>query len=667
MDSIDVHNPSQSSEATYRRPTRSAGAVARGYLGSKYYYLLLLPLALLMFPNRGIIHDTRLYVFDILNIVDANIFANDLLATAGTQNQYTLYAYIVAPLYKILSPWAATTLIFIAGQLIWFSGLAALVVKIAGDEKTTFYGLLSAFLLPTAYFGFSVLSYGENFATPRLFVEGLTFWSLWSFFSRAYLMSALLVLAALSLHPIMGLIAAALIVAVLLLEARRWWWIFGAGSLAGMALVLVSGIVPLERLTAALEGDWLHVVQTRAKYLYVSEWPVKDWARILLATSIAIPLAALYSGWQRRLILAALIVAAAGLLVSFIGTDLLHNVLLSQVQTSRTVWFVFLLGNVGLGVVVASLYKKSEADGDALLFLYLLAWIVTHLLWPLPGLALGLVASGLAYLRITGKIAGIPSLLRRLIYLTSMILIFWMFYFRIRFWLDADNHGAIFQQGDSYVGITGFSQMEVVFIAFAIFGVVRLRLNVPALLIKGLLILLMAWSVFVWDRRSADNRGLDGDYIVDTLVEQIPEGAQVYWEGNAKGAWFLLRRPGYFASIQGAGGVFSEPLAVEFWRRSRVVNSLDGVDYVDIWQPYKNRKEQEAHLEVRTGLTRNDLVSACTGAPNLDYLVLTRQVTGAYLTVWHPQTHDQVADATPAKSGSPQVSSRYLYRCADFR
>ncbi len=217
----------------------------RTYYSTKYCYLVLIPVALLMFPNRGIIHDTKLYVFDILNIANDGIFSNDLVAIFGTQHNYTIYSLLAAPLYEILSPWAATTIVLVLGQLVWFSGIIALVAKIADDEKTAFFGLLTAFLLPATYFGFSILSYGEAFATPRLFVEGLTFWSLWCFFNRAYLISALLVLLAFSLHPIMGSVAAALIIAILLQEGWRWWWIFGVTSVAGaMLLVTLSVVLP---------------------------------------------------------------------------------------------------------------------------------------------------------------------------------------------------------------------------------------------------------------------------------------------------------------------------------------------------------------------------------------------------------------------------------------
>ncbi|NKB50591.1 MAG: hypothetical protein GKS02_14640 [Alphaproteobacteria bacterium] len=581
-----------------------------------------------MFPHEGIIHDSRLYVFDILNIAQAGIFANDVLAAIGTQDNYTLYSYIAAPLYKILSPWAATSLVFVAGQLLWFSGIFVLVTKFTEDKRIACFGLLSAFLLPTEYFGFSVLSYGESFATPRLFVEGLTFWSLWSFFSRKYLVSVILVAVALSLHPIMGLIAASLLIATLVQEGRRWWWIFGGAAAVGAAVALGSGVVPVERLTAALEGEWLEVVQKRAKYLYVSEWSVKDWVRITFVTSITVPLLALFSGWQRRLVISALVVGGSGLLLSFIGTDVLHNVLLSQVQTSRAIWFVYLLGNIGLGVVVANMYRRSEEDGDAFFFLYILVWTIAHLLWPIPGIILGLTASLLAYLRLTDKIAGIPSIFRRLIYTLTGMMFFWMAFFRVKFWLIPANRDAIIQNDNAFVGISGFTQMELAFIVFIIFAVVRLRLKFPSQLTLALLILLTAWSISVWDRRSANDRGLEGDYVVDALFDHIPQGAQVYWQGNTKGAWFLLGRPSYFADTLGSGTVFSEPLAVEFLKRGQIIHALDGVDYVDIWRPATVREQPVNKSDVVKELARDDLVTACTNAPALDFLMLTRKIDG---------------------------------------
>jgi hypothetical protein len=639
----------------------------RNYFGDKYAYLILLPLALLMFPHKGIIHDTRLYVFDILNIAHEGIFANDILTIVGTQDKYTLFSIIAAPLYKILSLWAATSAVFIVGQLVWFSGLIALVAKFAEDEKTAFFGLLSAFLLPTAYFGFSVLSYGEGFATPRLFVEGLTFWSIWCFCNRSYLISALLVLVALSLHPIMGLIIAALLVGILLQEGRRWWLIFGAASIAGIAVILVSGVVPTERFTAVLEGDWFYVVNARAKYLFVTEWQTKDWARIMLAASITVPMIAIYSGWQRRLIISALLVGAAGLVVSLIGADMLHNVLLSQVQTSRTIWFAYLLGNVGFGVVVATMYRKSEEDGDVFFFLYTLAWTVDHLIWPVPGLVLGIVTSSLAYLRITGKIAGIPSLFRRLTYLLTIILFVWLIFLRLKFWIEPENRDAVFPTGDGFVGVTGFTQVELVLVVFIVFAAVRLRLNIPAYATKGLLILLAVWAVFVWDRRSPDNRGLEGDYRAAEIREQIPKGAEVYWEGTVKGAWFLLGRPSYFADALGAGVVFSQDLAREYFERGKIAGALDDVDYIDIWRPFKNAGDFRERLKATKTLRRSDLIEACVNAPELDFLVLTRQVGGAYLMAWQLRSSDRAAETAPAESDSAASQFRYLYRCADFR
>ena len=125
------------------------------------------------------------------------------------------------------------------------------------------------------------------------------------------------------------------------------------------------------------------------------------------------------------------------------------------------------------------------------------------------------------------------------------------------------------------------------------------------------------------------------------LPEHIPEGAQVYWEGSVKGAWYLLGRASYFGLEQGAGVVFSEDLAVEFQKRGKTVNALDGVDYVDIWRPGETIEQTRTRYRVNKNLARNDLVAACTAEPELDFLVLTRRVDGAYLTVWYARTSDQ--------------------------
>lgn len=636
------------------------------FLATHYRFLVLVPLVMLIMPNRGLTHDTRIYVFSILRRLHETQFANDVLAQAGVQSDYTIYPRLVEPLYQVLSPWAASTVLLVLGQLIWFAGVLALVGKFTRDSTATFYGLLAAILLPATYFGFTVLAYAEPFATPRIFVEGLTFWALWCYFNRAYVTTGVLVALALALHPIMGLVTAGLIAVVLLQEDRLWWWVFGAAVVAGAAAVLGGGIVPLERITASLSGDWLTVVQERAKYLFVSQWPVKDWARILLAVSVLLPLGALAAGWQRRLIIAAAVVAAGGLLVAFLGADVLHNVLLSQMQTSRAIWFAYLFGNIGVGIVVVDMYRRSEADGDFFLFAYALAWTVDHVLWPIPGLAIGLIFSALAYLRISGRMAGIPSVARRLVYLVSLIGLAFLVYFRIKFWLDPDNRVDAFAPNDSYLGIVGLTQAELLFVLFLVFVAVRLRLKLPAVVPIALTLALTVWAGHVWDRRNLENRGLEGGYAAADLIAQIPPGSQVYWEGNAKGAWFLLGRPNYFGDVVGAGSVFSEGLAKVFLKRSRIIFAIDGIEYVDIWRSVDTIAAHSHRALKFKKLTRSDLVQACVDAPELDFLMLSREVDGAYLSVWYPRFRG--ADAAPAgTSGPPSARPMYLYRCADLR
>jgi hypothetical protein len=282
-------------------------------------------------------------------------------------------------------------------------------------------------------------------------------------------------------------------------------------------------------------------------------------------------------------------------------------------------------------------------------------------------LIVGLIASGLAYLRFADKISGIPSLFRRFIYVLTVFLLFWMIVFRVKFWLLPGNFEAMFADTGGFVGIKGFSQVELAVIVFIVFAVVRLRLKIPTYATKAVLILLAVWAVFVWDRRSADDRGLEGAYLAEPLLEQIPAGAQVYWEGNTKGAWLLLGRPSYFADAQGAGVVFSEALAVEYRKRAQIIQAIDGVEYVDIWRPFDTNDEYQERLKVHKSLRRSDLVAVCLSAPELDFLMLTRQVEGAYLVEWLRQTVDQGTGDSQTVSDTDSEVRLFLYRCADFR
>ena len=243
-----------------------------------------------------------------------------------------------------------------------------------------------------------------------------------------------------------------------------------------------------------------------------------------------------------------------------------------------------------------------------------------------------------------------------------------MIFFRAKFWLKSYNFDAAFQDVGPFLGVAGLSQVEVLLVVLVIFAIARLRLQISPFVTAALLISLTVWAVFIWDRRDTDSRGLDGDYRAETLADYIPEDAQVYWESDVKGAWYLLGRASYFALEQGAGVVFSKDLAVEFLRRSKTIHAVDGVDYVDIWRRNETIEQTLTRYRVNKELARSDLAAACGAEPELDFLVLTRRVEGAYVTVWYPRSSDRGAGATPQSASQLLPTDPYfLYRCADFR
>jgi hypothetical protein len=82
-------------------------------------------------------------------------------------------------------------------------------------------------------------------------------------------------------------------------------------------------------------------------------------------------------------------------------------------------------------------------------------------------------------------------------------------------------------------------------------------------------------TALVWDIRSPTEKALDrreGSAELSALLARSP-GA-VYWLGGVGHSWFWADRPGWFSMAQGAGVVFSRPLALHWGERHRTLVNL---------------------------------------------------------------------------------------------
>jgi hypothetical protein len=121
--------------------------------------------------------------------------------------------------------------------------------------------------------------------------------------------------------------------------------------------------------------------------------------------------------------------------------------------------------------------------------------------------------------------------------------------------------------------------------------------------------------------------------------------------------WFKLRMPSYYSCDQGAGLLFYRGTAVEFARRRE---ALQGLDISELARDCT--KNPNAGAE--SPLSLENLKHVCRSSPDLDALVIMRQVHGAPARTWRAP----VAQVLVTPGGKIQSIDRYYrYDCADFR
>jgi hypothetical protein len=82
-------------------------------------------------------------------------------------------------------------------------------------------------------------------------------------------------------------------------------------------------------------------------------------------------------------------------------------------------------------------------------------------------------------------------------------------------------------------------------------------------------------AALAWDVRSADQRALDRREGREALGAQLAASpGPVYWMGGVTHAWFWADRPSWFAMAQGAGVVFSRPLAMTWTGRLQALVAI---------------------------------------------------------------------------------------------
>lgn len=512
---------------------------------------------------QGVRHDGRLYVADALAKLDPGGIGRDLMFVHDGQFGFSLYTPLLSRLIAAVGLSTASLAVVGLTLCLWFAALVLLVGKLVADRPPAvrWAVLVFAVALPAFYGPLNVISFGEPFTVPRGLAEAAGMAGMAAYLGNRKIIAFALYALAMAFHPIMGLCGLAAVYLALCLEDRRWI----ALGVAGGAAVLLAAVLKLpvaDRLLVVMDPEWRGLVEARSPILFTAHWPLQTWTRLAVQLATLAVGATLLSGRSRLLTLGALAAGVIGVAVVAALGDGLSLLLVLQVQTWRMLEPMALLAVATLALAVIDLPKRGPWGMIALAAL-VCGWLFIDR--GVIGFAAAAVA--LAATALNGKTAwSQPDLITKAA--LALIGVVLAVYLIERGMALAGALAALPPAWPFSLGLVWNSGVPGVLAALVV-GVWIAKGWAPPgpVLALTATLVLVVLAVGLWDDRSAyvkfRDRGPDPS--LRALVASRP--GEVLWLAGDMEPWVLAGRPSWASKMQGAGVVFSRPLAVSLKAR----------------------------------------------------------------------------------------------------
>ncbi|WP_020174186.1 hypothetical protein [Methyloferula stellata] len=525
--------------------------------GSLFFGIATIAVFMLSRPFEGIEGDGQIYMARALADQDAMGIGRDIMFVHDGQSQFSIFPFIAARLVAALNPANTSLLLALLSIACWFAAAQFFIGRFAeGRMKWAILMILAA--LPGFYGAFHLLRFAEQFATPRPFAEACVLAALGFLIDRRRVLALALLALAFALHPIMAL-PGLLIFWIDLCRADRRWIAAGLGLALIGAIAVATGLPLFDRLATTIDPDWLALLRLRNAYLFPTLWPFEAFAFLALQIATVLVAADLLAPRVRWIFLAAAALGAAGLAISVLFGDLWPLLLVVQAQLWRMSWLLGIAAGIALALCLLRLPERGPRVELASAFLAL-GW----LLWdePLPALLAACAALILHHL------SGLTFALRRPVLnmiwgavLSIGILVRLgptMAFIKYAASSPADFHPAVSLFWNIYL-------VSIPIVVFAVLYVWRPALISPK--VTGAFAAVTVLCVIgLWDDRDPRHKVLDSGRHQAALAALLPaDHSEIYWMGGVVEPWFYAGRPGWALYIQGAGSVFSRPLAM-VWR-----------------------------------------------------------------------------------------------------
>ena len=574
----------------------------------------------------GIDGDARIYIARAMADLDPNGVGRDMMFAHDGQSGFSIFRVLAARLVGWLGPKDAALALAICNMAAWFTAMATLAGCYARGRARGVV-LVCAAVLPATYGFYPLLQAREIVAVPRPLSEACVLLALVALCWDREILSLGLLAAAALMHPIMALPAAALVFIVLGLRDWRW---FGVAALVIIAIVAaaLAGVPFFARLGVVIDALWRSLLEERNPYLFITQWPVTSLAPLSVQITTVIMAGLMCEGRRRAILLVALLVGLGGVAGAWLFGDVLSLLLVVQAQPWRALWLIAVLAMPAFGLCVLDLPRRGPFGVLALGCLGL-AWITFDLMPLTPVAAIMALALFLASKtrqvtlppRVVPVVCGLLAILAACLKMKEI------------------EGALVFIQ--SAPGPTDFVNplwrlgfLPLVCILLALAWSRWPQWRYEPLVTSLVLAVFIGLIVTTWDRRDDAKRQIETGFHDPALVALTASApGEVLWL-TKDDEWYWLGRPEWNGFIQGAGTVFSRPLALAWRERTAFLIAQGLIDpgRLSAWRgPAKIIVPQLTPGALAALCVRPD-APAWVVAPLLDGKTLPAAIDG---TIWH--------------------------------
>jgi len=507
-------------------------------------------------PYKGITHDATLYLAQGLKQLSPSVLSEDIFFAFGSQDAFSVFSLVYARMIGAYGPALSAMLLTMLGQISFVLAAWLLVRRLMGGHSR-WWALVLLASVSGYYGGLGVFRIAEPFGTARSLAEPLAVAGLAALLSSRLRTAAMLLAFSALIHPIVAApaIATAAICFMTPLHRRT---LSTSMKLALAATLALIGVATTVGEVTYFDQHWRAAVLARSQHLFLLEWEVPDWSRVVWSLTVALLALSHLPAQGRRLVAASVAVCLSGLIGSFLAVDMLGSASFAGLQLWRAHWLLELLAVLLIPVLVCSAWRSGNGGKVAA------GCIVASCCFARPDLP---AAAALAFIAaiLLAMEQHSPGWMREQVLKPALVLtacaaaIGTLFDIQLRAPLD---YGPVQTEAWSAFFTMAGAQGILLLLAACVTLLANLRRFVLAIVTA------LAFAVpaaAAWDSRSEWTRALEAaaDSIHPFRSYVLP-GAEVFWPAAGTPAWTVLRTRSWFTGDQGAGIVFHRETAMNY-------------------------------------------------------------------------------------------------------